>query len=279
MTTQLSLWDNEDSRPLPLIAADKWGFVLSYVDTSGNPENYLYSIQDWIVGLTGATNQQASDVWRKSDYGNEIHSSKLPYQASNGRTYQMDFTDAKGVYRIAQDLRPMKKRPELEKVLAEIYNYLAEAGAFVDFARREPAKAAAMITERAKGIQARNDATLAFQATHVKGDPQYWVLTEAENEILLGATKTELIKQLKLTKQQAKRFRDQFGELTLQAFRMAETASAIKMRELGRKLTDSEQLEIVRQCSRMVAPAFHQLVEYLNVDKVRNQPMLKGANS
>ena len=51
-----------DSRPLPLIVAEKWNFRLQY---------YLiesvawYAIQDWIVGLTGSTTIKAGEVWRQ----------------------------------------------------------------------------------------------------------------------------------------------------------------------------------------------------------------------
>lgn len=259
-----------DNSPLPLLTADKWGFDLSYINRDGNPQNYLYRIQDWIVGLTGMSMLTAQQTWSKMDMTARFEIKWLPIEVKKGQTVEMAFTIDKGLYYIAQQLRALKSRPQVK----EIREYLAEAGAFTDLARMNPAQVGAMLTERAKGIEARNDATQAFQSTHVNGQPQYWALTEAENEILLGATKAELTKQLKLNNQQAKRFRDQFGELTLQAFRMAETASAIKMRELGRKLTDNEQLEIVRHCASMVAPAFHKLTEYLQVDNVRNQPLL-----
>jgi hypothetical protein len=64
---------------------------------------------------------------------------QLPYVASNGKTYQMDFTDDKGLYLIAQHLRVTKERP----VLSEIKHFLARAGVFADKARRDPEGAAA----------------------------------------------------------------------------------------------------------------------------------------
>lgn len=59
---------------------------------------------------------------------------RLPYKASDGKTYQRDYTTDKGLYLIAQYLRVKEERPMLDA----IRRFLAEAGAFVDAVRREP---------------------------------------------------------------------------------------------------------------------------------------------
>src|SRR6185369_13973733 len=94
--------------PLPLYIAKEWAFTLAYVDQDGNPSNYLYSINDWVKGLTG-TPKPPRLLKELFDSNEQLKSTillqKLPYKASNNKTYQMDFTDAKGLYLIAQELR------------------------------------------------------------------------------------------------------------------------------------------------------------------------------
>jgi len=117
------------SFPLPLIVAQKWGFPLAHVQIDAG---YLYAVQDWLRGLTGETNNR--DIQAKLKKQLLISNQQFPYQAANGKTYQVDFTDDKGLYLIAQYLRSTKARP----LLAAIKAYLSEAGAFVDLVRREP---------------------------------------------------------------------------------------------------------------------------------------------
>lgn len=128
----------EGDQPLPLYVAEKWDFPLAYVQTD---TVYLYAIQDWISGITGADNTRR--IW--SDFKRNVNEPKLydsivqlPYTATDGKTYQMDFTDDNGLYLIAQHLRVTEARP----VLDEIKRFLAQAGVFVDHARRDPEAAA-----------------------------------------------------------------------------------------------------------------------------------------
>jgi hypothetical protein len=138
------LSDQNDARPLPLIVAEKWNFPLAYVKT----ENViLYAVQDWIRGLTSAKEVKTiwADIKRRTNLSQWLDSIQpLPYVASDGKTYQRDFTDDKGLYLIAQHLRVTKARP----VLDAIKKYLAEAGVFVDEARRDPGAAAEVFYER-----------------------------------------------------------------------------------------------------------------------------------
>lgn len=59
---------------------------------------------------------------------------RLPYRASDGKTYQRDYGTDKTLYLIAQYMRVKQDRPMLD----EIRRFLAAAGAFVDAVRREP---------------------------------------------------------------------------------------------------------------------------------------------
>jgi len=131
--------DDETDQPLPLYVAEKWKFPLAYVQTE---TSYLYAIQDWISGITGADNVRR--IWsdfKRNVPEQELYDSivQLPYTAKDGKTYQMDFTNDNGLYLIAQHLRVTKSRP----VLDEIKRFLAQAGVFVDQARRDPETASA----------------------------------------------------------------------------------------------------------------------------------------
>jgi hypothetical protein len=273
---------NANDLPLPLYVAQQWNFPLAYVDQDGSPSHYLYSVQDWIGGI-GETNR-ASKLWNdlknqlSDSIGKSILLQKLPYKANNGRTYQMDYTDADGLYRIAQELRPTKDRTRLDA----IRQYLAAAGVLVDEVRRDADAAAALLDDlearhreiRARGKQKRIKLTETARETHEKGHPDYAGMTNAEYEELFGAAKDELVKTLGLTQAQAARFRDHISTLALQAIDAAETGGAIKMQQLGRRLTTQEQIAIVRHAARLVAPGFWALADYLNVDLLSGNLLL-----
>jgi len=126
---QMSLFD--DDLPLPLIVARKWDFPLQYHFSGGV---YWYSPVDWIAGLIGRAS--ASKTWRNIEYAKQYDFSKdtLPYQATDGKTYQTDFVTDTGLYWVAQYMRNAKGR----EALIAIKTYLADAGAFADLARRNP---------------------------------------------------------------------------------------------------------------------------------------------
>ncbi len=119
----------DNSLTLPLIVAQKWSFPLAHVETD---EGYFYAVQDWIRGLTSETNIRATQSQIKKQLS--ISTKQLPYLSSDGKTYQVEFANDKGLYLIAQYLRVTKSRP----VLDEIKRYLAASGAFVDEVRRSP---------------------------------------------------------------------------------------------------------------------------------------------
>lgn len=130
--------------PLPLLVAKRWGFNLTYVK---GIDGYLYSIHDWIYGVTQTSNVRAiwADFKRRANLSELLASTQqLPYTHPNGKTYQMDFTTDKGLYLITQHLRVTKSRLALD----EIKQYLASAGVFVDEARLDPGSAAEELYDR-----------------------------------------------------------------------------------------------------------------------------------
>lgn len=125
-----------DPRPLPLIVAERWGFALQHHASNGKN---VFSVQDWIVGLAGINTTKAADTWHKMKNSTiELKSivAPLPYHASNGKTYQMDFIDDRGLYLISQILRVSEDRPMLDA----IRQFLADSGAAMDDWRLHPEK-------------------------------------------------------------------------------------------------------------------------------------------
>lgn len=261
--------NSKDDRPLPLITADKWGFELAYVDQDGNADNYIYCARDWYMGLGGLKGNWST---QKSDWLYSLEPVEIEVKRPRRKPETVEFVDAKGLYLIASRMTPHKSKPELES----IKKYLADAGVFADIARRNPIEAARQLHDfaRQKGIVQRKEAMQGAKDSHITGRPQYGLLTNAEYEIVLGGIKSELVKVLGLDEKQAARFREELGTLAIDALQMVEHSIAIRFNASYGELTDLQQLEIVRDCAHIVAPAFHQMCAYLGVDVLRNAPLL-----
>ena len=132
---------SSDSRPLPEIIAagnpdpeNGWAaFPLAYHDVEGAR---YYAIQDWINGVAQTANPRA--FWnalkkRTAKAGIDLSMGclQLPYRARDRKKYQIEHTDAEGLYRITQ-------RMGVNTGLAQrILDFLAAAGAIVDGQRIE----------------------------------------------------------------------------------------------------------------------------------------------
>lgn len=112
MTAELLFPELSDERPLPLRVADQWQFPLAHHTDKEGKE--WYAIQDWLRGLT--QQEDTRKIWAKMQTQMSTSSRRLAYKASDGKTYERDFTDDKGLYLIAQHLRTTKDRPLLRKI-------------------------------------------------------------------------------------------------------------------------------------------------------------------
>jgi hypothetical protein len=281
--SELWIFDDQDTRPLPEIVIDKLGGQMAHVDT---PEGQrVYSVRDWVYYVSVSKNKNLSAPW--SDLKKAI--AKHPeFKVSEilrvleietpGGTQSMDFADEYGLYAITQR---MSDRSGMARAVKQ---YLVNAGVLVDEIRRDEDAAAGLIEDlearhqriREQGKKKRINFVQTARDTHEKGRPNYAAITNAEYEVLFGAAKEELVKTLGLSTAQANRFRDHISTLALQAIDASETAGAIKMQQLGRKLTTPEQIGIVRHCARIVAPAFWELADYLSVDLLSGKPRLES---
>ncbi|MBC7871479.1 MAG: hypothetical protein H7Y09_11625 [Chitinophagaceae bacterium] len=286
--------------PLPLIVAQKWNFPLAYVEAE---DGTFFAVQDWIRGLIGEGNAtKISHVWtdiqRKSTLFQSADSIRsLPYLASDGKTYQRDYTTDKGLYLNAQNLRSTKARP----ALAAIKKYLAESGAFADQVRRDPntivmsgamtpdqAMEAAIAAYRAQGkddrwIQARLEgkikrnrftAALSAAVIDILTPKHYALATDDIYRGLWGRTAAYLKGELQLPPKA--NLRDHQPLLALHYQGIAEEAAAHK---LGRQteLTWQEAREIVKIVAAMVGHQASEMSEFLEMDLATGKALL-GAN-
>ncbi|MBC7871552.1 MAG: hypothetical protein H7Y09_11990 [Chitinophagaceae bacterium] len=285
---------NDNNTPLPLIVAKRWGFPLASIE---NDEGVFYAVQDWIAGLVGSQDVRKvwNDIKRKGSLAQLSDSIRqLPYIASNGKTYQIDFTTDKGLYLIAQNLRSTKARP----ALSVIKKFLAEAGAFVDEIRRDPdaillsgamtpdqAMEAAIRAYRAQGkddrwIQARLEGkikrhqfTAALQAAVAETlkRQHYAMATDDIYKGLWGRTAAYLKKELELPKNASLRDHQPTVALTYQ--RLAEEVAAQK---LGKRteLSWHEARQIVQHVAALIGSQAKITSEFLEMDLATGYPLL-----
>ncbi len=160
---QFATSSDDNHTPLPQIVAKRWNFPLAYVV---DEDQIMYAIQDWVRGIAESDMMKVARIWSQIKNQTSISNRSLPYTATDGKTYQRDYTNDKGLYLIAQHLRVTKAR----LVLDEIKKYLAESGAFVDLVRREPKT---VVTSGAIDADAAIDA--GIEAYLAQGKDSRWI--------------------------------------------------------------------------------------------------------
>lgn len=271
-----------DERPAPIQTAHKFNFPLQHYAPITEGQEYQYSILDWIRGLTGDTQREASKSWDRMKNELSISTGQLDYIAADGKTYQAAFTNAKGLYLISQSLRVTKARPQLK----EVREFLATSAAWVELIGRD--KKAAKVGRkqiaqhhglREESIAQRKDFTATVARKSLNPKPQYGLLSNAIYSRLFRigteyTAKREIVAILGLSSAQAKHMRDNINSLALSAVKMAEEAAMVKIDNSPDKLSDEEMLGIVKHCARIVASSAHDLANYAGVDLLTGQAIL-----
>jgi hypothetical protein len=292
-----------DDTPLPLLVAKKWDFPLAYHIVDGT---YFYAIQDWMRGLSGEEDiryilSKLKKQFSSDGMWNSIP--RLPYKASDGRTYPRDFAMAENLYLIAQYMRVTRARP----VLHEIREFLSKAGVFVDEMRRDEnliVISSGMSADQMLDATARA-AEVTRKAYRKQGKSERWIdmrlqgkmrrdqfvtalgmaiaeslkrhhYATATDDIYRGLwnrTAAHLKKELMLPKKAS--LRDHQPMLALYYQGIAEEASSEKLGE-RQEILWVEAREIVKTVAAIVGRQAQEMSVYLKKDLATGRPLLAG---
>lgn len=294
----------EDERPLPLIVAEKCDFPLQYYSL----DNELwYSVLDWIKGIAESESRKVSYSWGQLKNKVLIPNQQLPYTASDGKKYQSDFTNDRGLYLIAQHLRVTKSRP----VLDEIKRFLAAAGVFVDEIRRDSDKRAEFVAAtlndmddpeaifsqvldrvtdsyrrkgktdswievQVKGIVTRKQFMAALQAAVIDASRTiYAQSTERLYKGLLDRTTAQLRGELNIKPSQNPR--DYMGEYALVYIELTERLCRDLLDD-AETVTFSQALEIIWKIAKVIHQQYEATQQLLGRDLLTGRPLLTDSN-
>jgi len=277
-----------DSRPLPEIIAEHFGFPLAYHDVKGVR---YYAVQDWILGVAQPDSHPGT-FWtalkrRTKKQGVEFSTLciKLPYIASDGKRYKTDHAKAETLYMITQR---MDANTGLRNKILE---FLAKSGVVLDEVRIDPERAidAAIEAYRRMGksedwiatrIQsriARLKFTSAFKYSLLnKPTPKHYAVITDELRLGLWRRKTaELRRQMGL-KENAN-LRDHQSSLALSYELLAENLSAAELAQ-KRNLAFEEVQDVVRTNAEDVGRHAQQAGQRLGIDIATNRPLLRDGD-
>jgi hypothetical protein len=301
--TQLSLFDDadfSDSRPLPLRVASAFHFSLQTCELDGG--ELYYAVLDWIAGVSDLTDaKDISNKWTgikrnrrtKSESSNwqSLTSAivKLPYTATDGKTYQRDYADAETLMVITQRLNADTKladklrtylakagvkfdeyRANPEQMIAEGHSYLDAKAKRLGWSsdhkalRRESADARVLMTDAAK------DAVAA-----VLTGRDYVTITNTEYRELYGRSTAELRAAMGLP--QGTNLRDFQPAIALTYQQTAERIIADMLRTRA-ALSFDECLEIVTRVCRMIGRQIAESSGLLGIDIPTGLPLLGAAS-
>ncbi len=198
MSSDIISQNDKSNQPLPLNIAERWAFELTYYI---NDHVYLYSIKDWLTGLGISTKQGRINMMNR--VGGEVQLYPLTIETMGGNQ-TTDFTNDEGLYRLAQEMRSTKKRPQLKEIKA----YLAKAGVLIDRIKRSSKpnqlsssmkrhmnKQAFTENYQQQRIDYTNEVKLLnpeFFRT-IQGHPKFGILHNLFYKELTGMTKNEII--------------------------------------------------------------------------------------
>jgi hypothetical protein len=260
--------DNQPVQPLPLQIASDYNFPLQYHQT---PDDVIvYSIQDWIAGVGQAA--EPRDFWAKlkkrlKTVNPQLWTSclQLPYIASNGKSYKMDFADDVTLYRITQQMSTNTG------IRNEVLSFLAKAGAFVDELRQDPEAAQQKIAShrQAQALKAGRDASwIATREIGVMTRNQFTAaLVNANPQINIGEATNTVYKSV-------------LGQDELALAYLNTAEAAIRAQLSGFKADDVLPLHIMRSIIAIVAQATgtqaEQMARLVGIDLVSGRKMLGG---
>jgi hypothetical protein len=240
-----------------------------------------YAVQDWMRGMMQKDDVRAD--WRMLQkrapqlLNNVL---QLPYKASNGKTYQMDYADAQTLYGITQRISANTG------LRNDILAFLAKAGVLADDIRRNPSAALEAgvsglqsagkdeqwIATRAQSVIARNHFTAALRDAIPEITSRDFA--RATNDLYLGLwgrVASELKNEMGLKPTAS--LRDHQPTEALAYLILAE--SVIKD-HLGKRrtLTIEEAQDIVQEVAHFIGQQAEATSRLLGRDIATNKPLL-----
>jgi len=275
--------DPNDKRPLPEIIAERCGFALARHDVE---DKRYYAVQDWLVGVAQTSNprqflMQLKKRLKKAGFELSTLCLQLPYRASNGKEYQMDYADAETLYLITQ------RMDANTGIRNAVLKFLAAAGVEIDEYRIEPSQAIESairayermgktpewIATRIKSIVTRNAFTKAFQKCQRVAPEQrhYQLITDTLRVGLWKRNSATLRKQLGLSS--GTNIRDHLSELALTYEMLVEQASTYQLEQkTGLDFQDTDQ--IVGKNAKVIGKSAAELGRHLGIDIATNKPLI-----
>lgn len=277
--------ESDDTRPLPLIVAKRWGFQLRYVVDG---DVFWYSVRDWVAGLSNAAKPlQAWQMMRKSQEMQDVLKDikRLRLEGNAGSPSQV--IRDKGLYQIAANMRPTKNRP----ALSEIKDFLAKAGVFADLVRRDPEAAELALQQRRQQKYVKQGKTPDWIAVrelgiitrkqlmalihHLLGTSEHSALiTNDTYQGVFGMTAEQLRNKLGIP--QSANARDHFSTMALVYTQAAEEACRIQLSKYDDDdiVAPDDIRAIVTTLARHIGKQVKDMEKMLGIDIVTGQPIL-----
>jgi hypothetical protein len=276
--------DPNDKRPLPEIIANYCGFPLASKPVG---DKQYYAVQDWIAGVAQPASHPGT-FWthmksRAKKAGIEFSSwcTKLPYTASDGKNYKVDFAEAETLYRITQ-------RMDANTGIREaILHFLARAGVVVDEFRIDPEKALEAVIAAYKRMGKSDEwidtrlrskvrrvlFTASFQRVlNFQPQPLHFAVITDEMRLGLWKRNTRTLKaQIGLKKND--NLRDNLSRIALDYEMLTESISTYDL-DQHHDLTLNQATRIVRSRSESVGKHAEETGRSLGIDIPTGRPLL-----
>ena len=130
----------------------------------------MYAVQDWLSGVAKPSDvrvfwQQMKKRLKKSQPDLYTACIQLPYLASDGKNYKMDYADGQTLYGITQHMGVDTG------IRNQVLTHLAKTGAFIDAARRDPEQAEIALNQHAR------------QKSEYEGKDPSWILVREMGKV------------------------------------------------------------------------------------------------
>lgn len=309
---QLSLFGDApvgDQRELPLLIAEQFSFALQTHELEGKT---YFAVQDWVAGVAQTPDPRfywnklkrksvvpksgtTGTVPKSGTVGNELYAAcvQLPYTATDGKSYQMDYADAVTLYEIT-----MRMGTETG-IRNRVLRYLANSGEAIDQIRRNPTialeigirltspktaierataawlregKDEAWIARRIEGMVARKGLTETLKAvvTGISGR-EYGIATGAVYQRLYEMTSAEIRAALNIPP--TANIREHLSARGLKYLTLAEDLITERL-TIAESVMWEEAVQVIRECAGIIGRSVREVEAYMGRSVVTGLPLL-----